>query len=193
MRTASPILAAILLIGPLPGCISLYEPIPQEEIERVRDLHFQRLQLETVVDVAVRRIRRGESCEEACLKKLTELVGERMKNDPATMELIQRLTRQSFQQWGYRIQQQEDGSQVFVGRTLAGQMLLGPMQPNAYGLGVHSDATGRPFQWVPQAAGPTFHDPFLNVQPNAYGLGTGMDQYGRPVRPGCAPGWAGPC
>jgi hypothetical protein len=59
-----------------------------------------------------------------------------------------------------------------------GNGLLGPITPNAYGPGIHSDATGRPFQWRTQqgeeAQGP--------VKPDAYGLGVGMDQYGRPVR-----------
>jgi hypothetical protein len=70
---------------------------------------------------------------------------------------------------------------------------LGPYTPNAYGPGLNSDATGRPFIWMPQVPGPKFFDPFLDVKPNAYGPGIGSDQYGRPVRPACAPGWAGPC
>jgi hypothetical protein len=65
---------------------------------------------------------------------------------------------------------------------------LGPATPNAYGPGIHSDATGRPFMWQPQFGGLGFPDPTLQVQPNAYGLGVGMDQYGRPVRPSCPPG-----
>lgn len=71
--------------------------------------------------------------------------------------------------------------------------LLSPYKPNAYGPGINSDATGRPFTWQPQGAGPQSFDPFLKVQPDAYGPGIGMDQYGRPVRPACPPGWVGPC
>jgi len=74
-----------------------------------------------------------------------------------------------------------------------GRGFLGPYTPNAYGPGINSDATGRPFIWQPETAGPKVFDPFLQVQPNAYGPGVGMDQYGRPVRPACPPGWAGPC
>lgn len=71
--------------------------------------------------------------------------------------------------------------------------LLSPYKPNAYGPGINSDATGRPFVWKPEGAGPQTFDPFLKVKPDAYGLGVSMDQYGRPVRPACPPGWAGPC
>jgi len=65
-----------------------------------------------------------------------------------------------------------------------GAPLLGPIEENAYGLGVHRDATGRPFQWAPRPShNPTgFVDPLLQVTPNAYGPGIGMDQYGRPVQ-----------
>jgi hypothetical protein len=76
---------------------------------------------------------------------------------------------------------------------LLGRSFLGPYNPNSYGPGVHSDATGRPFFWQPQWGGTPYPDPTLRVKPNAYGLGVGMDQYGRPVRPACPPGWAGPC
>ena len=63
-------------------------------------------------------------------------------------------------------------------------VLLGPAVPNAYGPGINSDATGRPFEYVvpgqPQ-------DPFLQVQPGTLGPGinlrNGTDQYGRPVEP----------
>ena len=60
--------------------------------------------------------------------------------------------------------------------------LLPPVSNDVYGPGVHSDATGRPFQWVPVAPAPMAPDPLLRVKPNAYGPGVGMDQYGRPVR-----------
>lgn len=70
---------------------------------------------------------------------------------------------------------------------------LDPGTLDAYGSGIHSDATGRPFILQPQFGGLGFPDPTLQFKPNAYGLGTGMDQYGRPVQPRCAPGWAGPC
>jgi hypothetical protein len=72
--------------------------------------------------------------------------------------------------------------------TPGGRALLGPITPNAYGPGLNSDATGRPFIWKPQFGGSGYPDPTLRVQPNAYGPGIGMDQYGRPVRPACPPG-----
>jgi hypothetical protein len=61
---------------------------------------------------------------------------------------------------------------------------LGPYRPNAYGPGINSDATGRPFVWQPDQ-GP--RDPSGQVRPDAYGPGIGMDQYGRPVRAACPP------
>jgi hypothetical protein len=58
---------------------------------------------------------------------------------------------------------------------------LGPVTPNAYGPGIHSDGTGRAFDYRTQEGRQV---PGLTpVKPNAYGLGTGMDAYGRPVRP----------
>ena len=76
-----------------------------------------------------------------------------------------------------------ESSQLFTGKD--GEVLFGPIEENAYGAGVHSDATGRSFIWEPQTSGPNLNhpDPTLKVQPNAYGPGIGMDQYGRPVRP----------
>lgn len=67
--------------------------------------------------------------------------------------------------------------------------MLPPARKNAYGPGMDSDATGRPFYWVPKdqpSGAPSQPDPTLRVKPNAYGPGTGSDQYGRPVerRPG---------
>lgn len=52
-------------------------------------------------------------------------------------------------------------------------------RPNAFGPGVHMDATGRPYR-DQAVGGGTVLQP---VQPNAYGLGVGMDATGRPVRP----------
>jgi len=61
--------------------------------------------------------------------------------------------------------------------------LLPPYKDNAYGPGINSDATGRPFIWQPHPpqVGPAMPDPTLNVRPDAYGPGIGADQYGRPV------------
>jgi hypothetical protein len=60
------------------------------------------------------------------------------------------------------------------------QPYLQPYQPNTYGPGINSDATGRPFVWQTQPGyGPA--DPLAGVRPDAYGPGVGMDQYGRPV------------
>jgi hypothetical protein len=61
---------------------------------------------------------------------------------------------------------------------------LEPYQSNAYGPGINSDGTGRPFSWQPLPGnGPA--DPHSDVRPDAYGPGIGMDQYGRPVEPAC--------
>ena len=51
---------------------------------------------------------------------------------------------------------------------------------DAYGPGVHSDATGKPFEWKTQD-GQTSHS--NKIESDAYGLGVGMDEYGRPVKP----------
>lgn len=60
---------------------------------------------------------------------------------------------------------------------LLGAGLLGPARRDAYGPGLNSDATGRPFEWRTRD-GETVRG---GVRPNAYGLGVGMDAYGRPV------------
>ena len=60
-------------------------------------------------------------------------------------------------------------------------LFLRPHQRDAYGPGIHSDATGRPFGW--QTKNGQLVQPGIRVQPDAYGLGVGMDQYGRPVKP----------
>ncbi len=63
---------------------------------------------------------------------------------------------------------------------------LGPYQPNAYGPGINSDATGRPFSWQPLPGnGPA--DPNATVTPDVFGPGIGEDEYGRPVQPACPP------
>jgi len=54
-----------------------------------------------------------------------------------------------------------------------------PYKQNGYGPGVHSDATGQPFQW---STSDGHRVPFEQVKPNGYGLGVGMDTYGRAVR-----------
>ena len=58
-----------------------------------------------------------------------------------------------------------------------------PYKHNAYGLGVHSDATGKPFEWKTQDG----QKSRSKVKPDAYGLGVGMDEYGRPVKPSPCP------
>lgn len=65
---------------------------------------------------------------------------------------------------------------------------LGPYEPNAYGPGINSDATGRPFMWKPDFGGPALGP----INPNSLGPGIGTDATGRPVRPACPLG-AGPC
>jgi hypothetical protein len=58
--------------------------------------------------------------------------------------------------------------------------ILGPVTPDAYGLGGGTDATGRPVTLQPAfSSGSSFGS---EVQtPNAYGPGINSDQYGRPV------------
>jgi hypothetical protein len=60
------------------------------------------------------------------------------------------------------------------------QSLLKPYKQNAYGSGVNSDATGRPFKWQTQDGQDVA--PNTRVKPDAYGPGIGMDEYGRPVK-----------
>lgn len=68
-------------------------------------------------------------------------------------------------------------------------ILLSPVSvlaQHAFGPGINSDATGRPFVWQPSPGyGPA--DPLSRVTPDTYGPGIGMDQYGRPVQPACPP------
>jgi hypothetical protein len=54
-----------------------------------------------------------------------------------------------------------------------------PYEHNAYGPGIHSDSTGKPFEWKTQDG----QKSRSKVKPDAYGLGVGMDEYGRPVKP----------
>ena len=61
--------------------------------------------------------------------------------------------------------------------------LFEPFEQNAYGPGVNSDATGRPFYWAPQGQEGSRPDPTLQPQVNQYGLGKSADQYGRPIEP----------
>jgi len=60
-----------------------------------------------------------------------------------------------------------------------GSGLLGPAKQDAYGPGIWSDGTGRPFHWRTQDGQRV---PFGQVKPDAYGPGIGMDIYGRPVK-----------
>lgn len=53
-----------------------------------------------------------------------------------------------------------------------------PHTHDAYGPGIHMDATGRPFSYYDRQ-GNSAYGP---VQRDAYGLGVHMDQYGRPVQ-----------
>jgi hypothetical protein len=54
-------------------------------------------------------------------------------------------------------------------------------QRDAYGLGVHMDATGRAYRDAIQGGGQVLE--LAPVQPNAYAPGVGMDAFGRPVVP----------
>jgi len=69
---------------------------------------------------------------------------------------------------------------VLVGPVGAQTWLTDPAygaQRNAYGPGVHMDASGRAYRDTPSDA------VFEPVQPNAYGPGIGGDTLGRPVVP----------
>lgn len=60
------------------------------------------------------------------------------------------------------------------------QQFIGPYRSNAYGPGINSDATGRPFTWQ-STPGHGAADSVSRVRPDVYGPGVGMDQYGRPL------------
>ena len=61
--------------------------------------------------------------------------------------------------------------------------LYEPFQKDAYGPGVNSDATGRPFHWAPQGQDSSRPDPTIQPRVNEYGLGRSADQYGRSIEP----------
>ena len=79
--------------------------------------------------------------------------------------------------WSNALKKQNRSSFVYTWNN--GHLFMFPYQKNAYGYGVNSDATGKPFQWKTEAG----KNVFGPVKPDAYGLGTGMDQFGRPVKP----------
>jgi hypothetical protein len=61
---------------------------------------------------------------------------------------------------------------------IIGRRLLGPVDFDTYGPGLHSDATGRPFEFRTRT-GRKVYGP---VEIDGYGLGVHRDEYGRPVR-----------
>jgi hypothetical protein len=69
------------------------------------------------------------------------------------------------------------GLPIFESPAVTGNGLLGPYRRNAYGLGMHSDATGRPFTFRTQDG----EDVGGRVKVDAYGPGVHMDTFGRPV------------
>ena len=56
-----------------------------------------------------------------------------------------------------------------------------PYKKDAYGPDVHSDDTGKPFEWETQDGESSNSK---KVKRDGYGLGVGMDEYGKPVKPG---------
>jgi hypothetical protein len=58
---------------------------------------------------------------------------------------------------------------------------LRPYRSDAYGPGVNSDATGRPFRWETRDGEAV--PPGVKVKPDGYGPGIGQDEFGRPVKP----------
>lgn len=105
--------------------------------------------------------------------EVEELIELRIEEARARAEEQQRMA--------YLRRRNQYGGSGFGG--LAGGF-LSPYTPNAYGPGMNSDATGRPFIWQPDFGGPVLGP----ITPNAYGPGIGMDATGRPVRPACLPG-----
>ena len=75
----------------------------------------------------------------------------------------------------------KDQQQGFGSSWDNNQTFIQPYQHNTYGPGVHSDATGKPFEWKTRNGEST--ESFNKVKPNGYGHGVGMDIYGRPVKP----------
>ena len=69
------------------------------------------------------------------------------------------------------------GSQSTQEAVPLGGMLLGPAEVDAYGPGLHSDGTGRPFTYRTRDGRQVFGP----VTPSGYGFGVHIDQYGRPV------------
>lgn len=55
-----------------------------------------------------------------------------------------------------------------------------PYTQDAYGHGVHSDATAQPFEWKTQDGDIKYSD---KIKPDGYGLDVGMDECGRSVYP----------
>lgn len=70
-----------------------------------------------------------------------------------------------------------DQNQIDLGVASPG--LIGPGRADAYGPGIHADATGRPFSWRTEDGNAVV---FGRVKENAYGPGVGRDQFGRQVR-----------
>ena len=67
-----------------------------------------------------------------------------------------------------------------LGIPAAGEApLFGPPKLNAYGPAIHSDATGRPFQYGTSEGEPALSVP---MKPDAYGPGIGMDNFGQPIQ-----------
>ena len=90
------------------------------------------------------------------------------------------LTGSALAQDRFNIKQQGNQQQGFGHSWDNKNIYMQPYKQNAYGPGVHSDATGKPFEWKTQD-GQTSHS--NKVKPDGYGLGVGMDEYGRPVKP----------
>ena len=60
-----------------------------------------------------------------------------------------------------------------------GMMPLGRVTPNVYGPGIHTDGTGRAFDYRTQQGRQV--PGHVDVKPNVFGPSTGMDSHGRPV------------
>jgi len=87
--------------------------------------------------------------------------------------------------WSFQVVAQDEDSPQYGGNSNNSSWdnhdtYLSPYHKDAYGPGVNSDSTGRPFQWKTQG-GQTV-PPGSIVEPNGYGLGVGKDEYGRPVK-----------
>ncbi len=170
-------LAICILLFTLPACALHRTPSAEDTAFYMRLAHTD-LSMRLGSKLADRRKERGEACNSDCEKELKVYAGEWLTSTPKGQALLRARVNyyQERDEYGYTRNRSVT--------SYIGAPLLGSTNENAYGPGIHSDATGRPFTWQPDFGGPALGP----IKPNAYGPGIGMDATGRPVRPRCAPG-----